>query len=219
MNRIIQIVFLLLYVFVSFSQEKVHIKGIYEVSYNKKSYEECQSDTIEYRRVSLRESFRNGYIWIPWKKYKFRKYKICDLDKRMERILIDKGNDFSSIVKISEDCLDYTFIVECFSENCISIIDSLQGESFKDKIKKISKSGDFYVKNKISDDNSYKAYYIEGDALKYTYKANDLKQNLIYLQCLSPICGDMGVVDVYFLYDTQVIECIKVPDSHKWSPF
>ena len=43
----------------SFSQEKVNIKGVYEIKTDKESYELSKSDTIRFERMSLRDAIRD----------------------------------------------------------------------------------------------------------------------------------------------------------------
>ncbi len=215
--RLTIIIFLLTSFLCSFSQEKVRMKGFYEIRYNIKDYESCISDTVVFKRYSFRESFRNKKIWIPWRKAKIRKYSICDLEECGERILICETNDFSLINDDSWNCMDYSFIIECFSRECQSMMDSLSGESLKNKMKSVEIISPLFVKNLFSYKYSYRAYYIEGDALKYTYNnVSDFKKSYVYLQCISNLCEDRGSVDVYFLYNIKKIEAVAIPDEYIW---
>lgn len=201
----------------SFSQEKVSVRGFYEIRYNMKDYESCISDTVEFVRSSLRESFRKKYIWNPWRKVKIRKYSICDLEECGERIILCETNDFSLIKNDTWNCMDYSFIIECFSRDCQSMMDSLSGESLKNKMKTVKMISPLFVKNPFSYKYSYRAYYIEGEALKYTYdNVQEFKKSYIYHQCISNLCEDKDSVEVYFLYNIKNIETVTIPDKYIW---
>ena len=211
------IIFLLTSFLCSFSQEKVCVKGFYEILYDIKDYESCISDTVKFVRSSLRESFRNKKIWIPWRKVKIRKYSICDLKECGERIILGETNDFSLISNDSWDCMDYSFIIECFSRECQSVMDSLSGESLENKKKTMEINSPLFVKTPLSYKYSYRAYYIEGEALKYTFNnVLEFKKNYIYHHCISNLCEDRDSVDVYFLYNIKIIDAVAIPDKYIW---
>jgi len=53
------VILLLINAVYSFSQEKVNIKGVYEIQTDKESYELSKSDTIRFERMSLRDAIRD----------------------------------------------------------------------------------------------------------------------------------------------------------------
>ena len=57
--KLVVVFLLLINAVYSFSQEKVNIKGVYEILNDKKSYELSKSDTIRFERMSLRDAIRD----------------------------------------------------------------------------------------------------------------------------------------------------------------
>ena len=53
------VILLLINAVYSFSQEKVNIKGVYEIQTDKESYELSKSDTICFEGMSLRDAIRD----------------------------------------------------------------------------------------------------------------------------------------------------------------
>lgn len=54
--KLVVVFLLLINAVYSLSQEKVNIKGVYEILNDKKSYELSKSDTIRFERMSLRDA-------------------------------------------------------------------------------------------------------------------------------------------------------------------
>lgn len=57
--KLVVVFLLLINAVYSFSQEKVNIKGVYEILNDKKYYELSKSDTIRFERMSLRDAIRD----------------------------------------------------------------------------------------------------------------------------------------------------------------
>ena len=57
--KLVVVFLLLINAVYSFFQEKVNIKGVYEILNDKKSYELSKSDTIRFERMSLRDAIRD----------------------------------------------------------------------------------------------------------------------------------------------------------------
>lgn len=57
--KLVVVFLLLINAVYSFSQEKVNIKGVYEILNDKESYELSKSDTIRFERMSLRDAIRD----------------------------------------------------------------------------------------------------------------------------------------------------------------
>lgn len=57
--KLVVVFLLLINAVYSFSQEKVNIKGVYEIKTDKESYELSKSDTIRFERMSLRDAIRD----------------------------------------------------------------------------------------------------------------------------------------------------------------
>ena len=225
----IAVVFLLLSnVVYLFSQEKVYIKGIYEIRSDMKSYEVSKFDTISFERISLRESIRMKRFWIPWKKYKFKvKYANYGLNSSGSRFIIGRLNDISSLITEPWGCLDslnYYIVVDRFSLDSLTTMECLSDESFFAKLKQFSENFSYYVKKSVDDKYCYHAYYVEGMALKYTYDKDEFikrrKYICVYPQCISEyVCSDNdGSIDVYYLYNTTKIENILIPEDYIWKP-
>lgn len=221
------VIYLLTNFFYAFSQEKVYIKGVYEIRNDKEDHDKNRSDTICYRRVTLREAITARKLWIPWKKYKFRVIYAGGLDfcVSSHRFLIGKENDISSLMTVPWECpdsLNYYVVVDRFFPDGQTTIECQSDERFYNKLEQVSKKFSYYVKKSFDNKYCYHAYYIEGEALKYTYDKEEFKKICMKIEncstCLSGcLCSENNTnVDVYYIYNITKLENVEVPDEYIW---